>query len=176
VTAFHKDYKMTDPENTPVATLLRACEIGTRAGLRFVYAGNLPGRVGRWEHTYCPDCGDLLIERRGYVIKQQRVGADGRCPSCSPDSRHLVVALVLTLVQGAVPPSSTFDSAALGGIQHGVYPGAVLVVGRHDTILFAKGYGHLTWSATSPAVSVDSTFWDVASLTKVVATTPALML
>jgi CubicO group peptidase (beta-lactamase class C family) len=88
----------------------------------------------------------------------------------------LVVALVLTLVQGAVPPSSTFDSAALGGIQHGVYPGAVLVVGRHDTILFAKGYGHLTWSATSPAVSVDSTFWDVASLTKVVATTPALML
>jgi len=88
----------------------------------------------------------------------------------------LVVALVLTLVQGAAPPSSTFDSAALGGIQHGVYPGAVLVVGRHDTILFAKGYGHLTWSATSPAVSVDSTFWDVASLTKVVATTPALML
>ena len=88
----------------------------------------------------------------------------------------MVVALVLTLVQGAVPPSTTFDSAVLGGIQHGVYPGAVLVVGRHDTILFAKGYGHLTWSATSPAVSVDSTFWDVASLTKVVATTPALML
>jgi len=83
VTAFHKDYKMTDPENTPVATLLRACEIGTRAGLRFVYAGNLPGRVGRWEHTYCPDCGDLLIERYGYVIKQQRVGPGGRCPSCS---------------------------------------------------------------------------------------------
>lgn len=88
----------------------------------------------------------------------------------------MVVALVLTLVQGAVPPSPTFDSAVLGGIQHGVYPGAVLVVGRHDTILFAKGYGHLTWSGTSPAVSVDSTFWDVASLTKVVATTPALML
>ncbi|PYP57723.1 MAG: serine hydrolase [Gemmatimonadetes bacterium] len=90
------------------------------------------------------------------------------------DTRHLVVALVLTLLQGAVPPA--FDSAVLGGIQQGVYPGAVLVVGRHDTILFAKGYGHLTWSPTSPAVSVDSTFWDVASLTKVVATTPALML
>ena len=86
----------------------------------------------------------------------------------------MVVALVLTLLQGAVPPA--FDSAVLGGIQQGVYPGAVLVVGRHDTILFAKGYGHLTWSPTSPAVSVDSTFWDVASLTKVVATTPALML
>lgn len=86
----------------------------------------------------------------------------------------MVVALVLALVQGAVP--SVFDSAVLGGIQQGVYPGAVLVVGRHDTILFAKGYGHLTWSAASPAVSADSTIWDVASLTKVVATTPALML
>ncbi len=86
----------------------------------------------------------------------------------------MVVALVLTLLQGAVPPA--FDSAVVGGIQQGVYPGAVLVVGRHDTIMFAKGYGHLTWSPASPAVSVDSTFWDVASLTKVVATTPALML
>ena len=86
----------------------------------------------------------------------------------------MVVALVLALVQGVVPP--VFDSAVLAGIQQGVYPGAVLVVGRHDAILFAKGYGHLTWSAASPAVSADSTIWDVASLTKVVATTPALML
>ena len=82
VTAFHKDYKMTDPDDTPAATLLRACEIGAAAGLKFIYAGNLPGRVGRWEHTWCPDCGDLLIERSGYVIKQQRIGVDGRCPSC----------------------------------------------------------------------------------------------
>jgi len=82
VTAFHQDYKMTDPDNTPVETLLRACEIGAAAGLKFVYAGNLPGRVGRWENTYCPDCGDLLIERRGYTIRAQRIGADGACPSC----------------------------------------------------------------------------------------------
>jgi len=83
VTAFHKDYKMTDPDNTSASTLVGACEIGARAGLQFVYAGNLPGRVGRWEHTFCPDCGDMLIERYGYVIKRQRVGSDGRCPSCS---------------------------------------------------------------------------------------------
>src|SRR6266550_1968970 len=82
VTAFHKDYKMTDPDDTQPDNLLRACEIGAAAGLRFVYAGNLPGRVGRWEHTYCPDCGDLLIERHGYAIRRQRIGADGRCPSC----------------------------------------------------------------------------------------------
>jgi pyruvate formate lyase activating enzyme len=47
-----------------------------------VYAGNLPGRVGRWEHTWCPDCGERLIERSGYNIREQRVGADGRCPTC----------------------------------------------------------------------------------------------
>jgi len=82
VTAFHKDYRMTDPDDTPPETLLRACAIGAGAGLKFVYAGNLPGRVGRWEHTYCPDCGDLLIERHGYVIRQLRIGATGRCPGC----------------------------------------------------------------------------------------------
>src|SRR5213594_3836097 len=56
VTAFHKDYKMTDPENTSPATLLRAAAIGRRAGLRHVYAGNLPGHVGDLENTRCPDC------------------------------------------------------------------------------------------------------------------------
>jgi len=82
VTAFHKDYRMTDPANTSAETLVRACEIGAAAGLKFVYAGNQPGRVGRWENTYCPDCGDLLIERVGYQIRQQRVPASGACPSC----------------------------------------------------------------------------------------------
>src|SRR3989442_1481874 len=82
VTAFHKDYRMTDPDNTSADTLVRACEIGAAAGLKFVYAGNLPGRVGRWEHTWCPDCGELLIERHGYVIQQQRIGVGGDCVAC----------------------------------------------------------------------------------------------
>jgi len=82
VTAFHQDYRMTDVVNTSAETLLRACEIGARAGLKFIYAGNLPGRVGPWENTVCPDCGDTLIERLGYIIRSQRIGADGRCPSC----------------------------------------------------------------------------------------------
>jgi pyruvate formate lyase activating enzyme len=59
VTAFHQDYKMTDPSDTPVATLLRAAEIGKSEGLNFVYAGNLPARVGTWENTYCPGCQGL---------------------------------------------------------------------------------------------------------------------
>jgi pyruvate formate lyase activating enzyme len=81
VTAFHKDYKMTDPENTPVATLLRAAEIGAGEGLKFVYAGNLPGRVGRWENTYCPACGELVIERVGYTILKNTLDR-GACPGC----------------------------------------------------------------------------------------------
>jgi len=81
VTAFHKDYKMTDPENTPPETLIRAAKIGQDAGLHFVYAGNLPGKVGDFENTYCPGCRALLIERRGYEILQNRI-AKSRCPLC----------------------------------------------------------------------------------------------
>lgn len=83
VTAFHKDYKMTDPAATPAATLLRAVEIGRQAGLHFVYAGNLPGRVGDAENTVCPRCHELLVQRLGYVILDYRLTDDGRCPHCS---------------------------------------------------------------------------------------------
>jgi pyruvate formate lyase activating enzyme len=82
VTAFHQDYRMTENANTTAAQLMRACEIGRAAGLRFVYAGNLPGRVGRWENTYCPACDELLVERYGYHIRKMRIGADGLCPKC----------------------------------------------------------------------------------------------
>jgi pyruvate formate lyase activating enzyme len=82
-TAFHKDYKMTDPENTSPETLLRAAEIGKRAGLRYVYAGNLPGMVGDWENTRCPNCQQLLIERYGYLITGYHLTPQGCCPSCS---------------------------------------------------------------------------------------------
>jgi pyruvate formate lyase activating enzyme len=82
LTAFHQDYKMTDPRNTTAADLVRACEIGREEGLRFIYAGNLPGRVGPWENTWCPDCGSLLIERFGYEILQHRISPDGTCPAC----------------------------------------------------------------------------------------------
>jgi len=82
VTAFHKDYKMTDPDNTSSATLIRAAEIGAEAGLHFVYAGNRPGEVGNWENTYCPHCQTLLIERYGYVILGYHLTDDGACPKC----------------------------------------------------------------------------------------------
>src|ERR1700741_272613 len=85
VTAFHQDYRMTENANTTAEQLIAACEIGREAGLNYIYAGNLPGRVGRWEHMYCPSCEELLVERHGYLIRQVRVTADGKCPSCNRD-------------------------------------------------------------------------------------------
>jgi len=82
VTAFHPDYKMTHPPSTSVQTLIRAAEIGQEAGLRFVYAGNLPGYVGDYENTFCPQCGRLLIKRWGYVLQEYHITGEGTCPHC----------------------------------------------------------------------------------------------
>ncbi|MGH9399344.1 MAG: AmmeMemoRadiSam system radical SAM enzyme [Thermoanaerobaculia bacterium] len=82
VTAFHPDYKMTDHGATPAATLLRAAEIGVRAGLRYVYAGNLPGRTGPFENTRCPECRATLIERTGFRVLENRLQG-GACPRCA---------------------------------------------------------------------------------------------
>jgi pyruvate formate lyase activating enzyme len=81
VTAFHPDYQMTDTRRTRPTELIEACEIGRSAGLRFVYAGNLPGAVGDLEHTNCPDCGERLIERRGMGTTRKRV-ENGKCFAC----------------------------------------------------------------------------------------------
>jgi pyruvate formate lyase activating enzyme len=82
VTAFHKDYKMTAPDNTDAQTLLRAAEIGREAGLRYVYAGNLPGNVGEYEDTFCPGCNSRLVRRSGYVIREYTITGEGKCPKC----------------------------------------------------------------------------------------------
>ncbi|MGH9504300.1 MAG: AmmeMemoRadiSam system radical SAM enzyme [Terriglobales bacterium] len=82
VTAFHQDYKMDVPENTRPADLVRAAEIGRKAGLRYIYAGNMPGRVGDLEDTRCHQCGDTLIKRSSYFVQDYQVTADGKCPSC----------------------------------------------------------------------------------------------
>jgi pyruvate formate lyase activating enzyme len=85
VTAFHPDYRMEDRGATPVRTVLRAAEIGVREGVRFVYAGNLPGFVEGWENTRCPGCRSLLVERVGFRVRQSRVCGDGTCPDCGQD-------------------------------------------------------------------------------------------
>lgn len=85
-----------------------------------------------------------------------------------------VLCAALLLVQDG--RGAAIDSIARSGISRGAFPGAALVIGRRDTVLVQRGYGRLTWSASGAAVSVDSTLYDLASLTKVVATTTAMML
>jgi len=82
VTAFHKDYKMTSPEDTRPEDLLRAAEIGRGAGLRYIYAGNIPGMVGDLEDTHCHNCGKALIIRYSYLVEDYRLSPQGCCPFC----------------------------------------------------------------------------------------------
>jgi pyruvate formate lyase activating enzyme len=81
VSRFTPRYKMTDRPSTPVDRIHRAVKIGQQAGLRYVYAGNVPGDV--YENTLCPNCGSLAIGRIGY---QTTVNLEGsRCASCGQD-------------------------------------------------------------------------------------------
>jgi len=82
VTAFHPAYKEMGGERTPTRTLLRAAEIGREEGIRFVYAGNLPGAVESLENTRCPYCETTLVERWGYQVSGLRITPDDRCPEC----------------------------------------------------------------------------------------------
>ncbi len=73
---------MNDPANTTPEMLLRAAAIARANGLRYVYAGNLPGQVGDLENTRCHACQALLVERYGYFVQQYRITPRGTCPDC----------------------------------------------------------------------------------------------
>jgi pyruvate formate lyase activating enzyme len=78
-TAFHPDFKLLDVRKTPASTLSRARTIATGTGLRYVYTGNVRDREGG--STWCPGCGDMLIERDQYVLGRYAI-RDGRCSNC----------------------------------------------------------------------------------------------
>jgi pyruvate formate lyase activating enzyme len=81
VTAFHPDYKMLDLPPTPIEKLHQAWEIGKKAGLKYVYTGNIPDF--RHASTYCPECNGLLIERIGYMVEVKMLNIKkGECKSC----------------------------------------------------------------------------------------------
>ena len=87
-----------------------------------------------------------------------------------------VLAATLALVGPVRAQSvSEVDAIVRQGIRQGAYPGAVVVIGRKDSVLYARGYGHFTWSPSSSVPAPDSTLWDIASITKVVGTTSAAM-
>ncbi|MCC7108973.1 MAG: AmmeMemoRadiSam system radical SAM enzyme [Deltaproteobacteria bacterium] len=77
--AFHPDYKLMDAPPTPPATLSRARDLARKAGLRYVYTGNVHDADG--ESTWCPSCGERLIERDWYTLGgwNLREGCCGRC-------------------------------------------------------------------------------------------------
>jgi len=79
VTQFYPTYKLLDQPRTPVKTLRRAREIGLKAGLKYVYEGNIPGEGG--ENTYCPSCGELLIERFGFSLGAIKM-KNAHCVKC----------------------------------------------------------------------------------------------
>lgn len=82
LTAFHQDYKMTDRRDTTVNDIVTAALIGEKAGLKFVYAGNRPGEVGRYEDTCCSNCKTLLIKRFGFLVKEINI-KEGKCYNCN---------------------------------------------------------------------------------------------
>jgi len=80
-TAFHPDYKMTDLPRTPTATLVRAREIGLRAGIHYVYTGNVHDRTGGT--TFCPGCAKPVIVRDWHDIEKYELTPEGRCRHCA---------------------------------------------------------------------------------------------
>lgn len=77
---FFPNYELIDVPQTPVSTVEEARKIAVDAGLRYVYAGNIPGHP--WENTYCPQCHELLIERHGFNIRKWAITPNKTCPKC----------------------------------------------------------------------------------------------
>lgn len=80
---FHPDYNLQHLPPTPVGTLERHVEVAKEEGARFAYVGNVPGH--RYEHTYCPECGRVVIRRRGFSILEINLverGGEYRCKFC----------------------------------------------------------------------------------------------
>lgn len=86
ISRFVPHYRMRDHPLTPVASIHRAVEIGLQEGLHYVYAGNVPG--DRYEHTRCPSCAEVVVERLGYSI-HSRLDAN-RCPACGQELAFVV--------------------------------------------------------------------------------------
>ena len=78
ISRFHPDFEYTDAPPTPPRTLEKAFEIGKKAGLRYLYIGNM---LGKGEDTHCSTCGALLIRRRGFFVAENRL-AGRACPAC----------------------------------------------------------------------------------------------
>ena len=82
ISRFHPTYRLSSTHPTPAESIHKAREIGYEMGLKYVYTGNLPGDEG--EKTFCPECGELLIDRTGYLIRRHRI-ENNHCPQCGAE-------------------------------------------------------------------------------------------
>ena len=78
---FHPDYKMMDYESTPVKTLENHYKVAKDVGLNYVYLGNVPGHP--LEHTYCSECGKIVVKRYGFDIQEWHLDKNNNCEFCS---------------------------------------------------------------------------------------------
>lgn len=78
---FHPDYKMLDFPQTPIKTLEKHYLLAKKEDLNFVYIGNVPGH--KFEHTYCPECKDIVVQRFGFYITAWNLDDKNRCKICS---------------------------------------------------------------------------------------------
>ncbi len=88
----------------------------------------------------------------------------------------LVLVCWLAAASGHAQTFADVEAAVERGRARGIYPGAVVVIGRSDRVLYARGFGHFTWDPNDPTPSPDTTLWDIASISKVVGTTSAMMI
>lgn len=79
LSAFYPTHKMNSTPVTPEERILEAVKIAKENGLNFVYAGNV--KSSKYENTYCSECGELLISRRGYII-EEKYRNKKVCPKC----------------------------------------------------------------------------------------------
>ncbi len=79
-TRFHPDYQLLNLPPTPVATIERARDIAMSKGIRYAFVGNVPDHPGN--HTYCPKCGKVVIQRSAFFVQEMNI-AGGRCKFCN---------------------------------------------------------------------------------------------
>ena len=79
-TRFHPDYQMLNLPPTPVATLERARDMALSRGMHYPFIGNVPSHPGN--HTYCPKCKKIVIQRHGFFITEMNIKG-GRCRYCN---------------------------------------------------------------------------------------------
>jgi len=101
-TRYFPAYKF-DNAPTPISTLEKAYEMAKKAGVLYPYVGNVAGH--KYENTYCPNCGEKLIQRYDYCIVQYKITKDKKCPKCKtsiPITGEYIVSSTPNRVKGIV--------------------------------------------------------------------------